>query len=140
MPHSWAMAMQQYSCMAYILLCGQKAVQGRESLTLPRIRLVPVVRSSQLTCPKHQTPIPSAPVDLPVLARGTHQITTSWLGLSGQRMIQCRYIQRRLQYKEASMSIKVTYWLSCSSSACPWHAPACFHVLIHCVLDYTLSS
>ena len=27
------MAMQQYSCMAPILLCGQRAVKGRESLT-----------------------------------------------------------------------------------------------------------
>ena len=25
--------MQQYSCLALILLCGQRAVQGRESLT-----------------------------------------------------------------------------------------------------------
>ena len=33
MPYRWAMAMQQYSCMAPLLLCGQRAVQGRESLT-----------------------------------------------------------------------------------------------------------
>ena len=34
MPYRWAMAMQQYSCMAPIPLCGQRAVQGRESLTM----------------------------------------------------------------------------------------------------------
>ena len=33
MPYRWAMAMQQYSCMAPILLCEQRAVQGRGSLT-----------------------------------------------------------------------------------------------------------
>ena len=140
MPYRWAMAMQQYSCMAPILLYGQRAVQGRESLTLPRTRPVSVVESSRITCPKNRTPIPSAPGDLPVLARGIHQITTSWLGFSGQRYVQCMYVQRRLQYMEAEMSINVTHWLLCSSSACPWYAPARLHVPIHHVLGHNLST
>ena len=140
MPYRWAMAMQQYSCMAPIPLCGQRAVQGRESLTLPRTRLVPVVGSSRPTCPKHQKPIPSAPGDLPVLARGTHQITTSWSEVSGQRWVQCGYIHGRLQYMEAGMSISVTHLLPCSASACPWHVPARLHVPTHHVLGHILST
>ena len=37
--------MQQYSCMAPILLCGQRAVQGRKSLTTtaPCLALVDLV-------------------------------------------------------------------------------------------------
>ena len=51
MPYRWAMAMQQYSCMAPITLCGQRAVQGRESLTGTAVQSLRITDDAALMQP-----------------------------------------------------------------------------------------